>query len=326
MTRADLAAELGKSLDALLRAAYDLTREDGPDYHTYDQLAEAWATTRGTIAGLVRDWRAQNDRAQVGEECGPRAATGEDTPLQGFGVHILSQNDAGESSGETTSERVEHEANDDPPQREAERRPPASRVMMRAAVYDIETTDFGTEGYAGHLVTCCILPLESEDVITLSITFDEHENDLRLLREVAAALNSYDILIGHNIQAFDANWLNSRLMYHRLAVLNTSLVFDTYQVAKSLAIRTRKGLGNLLDYFGLEGVKTTIYRTSWNNIRSPYRGEFEHTLAEIEYHCQQDVIGNRNLFDVLYPYALSMRANPFKLSKMMSWQSQEANQ
>lgn len=195
---------------------------------------------------------------------------------------------------------------------------PAKRVLMQGAVYDLETTDFGTEGYAGYLICCCILPLDCDTMQTLSIRFDEHGDDRRLVREVAAALNEYDILIGHNIQSFDANFLNSRLMFHGYPVLNTSLIFDTYQVAKALSIKTRKGLGNLMDYFGLEGTKTTIFRTSWNNVRSPYVDEFNGAMTEILYHCGQDVEGNRRLFDILYPYALSMKTNPFKISKMLS--------
>lgn len=197
-------------------------------------------------------------------------------------------------------------------------RKPAKRVLMRGAVYDIETTDFGTEGYAGYVVCCCILPLDSDEVQTLSIRFDEHGDDRRLVQEIAAALNEYDILIGHNIAAFDANFLNSRLMFHGYPVLNTAMLFDTFQVAKALGIKTRKGLGNLMDYFGLPGIKTTIFRTSWNNVRSPYVDEFNDAMRDILYHCEHDVLGNRMLFDVEYPYALAMKTNPFKISKMIS--------
>jgi hypothetical protein len=194
----------------------------------------------------------------------------------------------------------------------------AKRVLMRAAIWDLETTDFGTEGYSGYVICCCILPLDTDDVKTLSIRFDEHGDDRRLVRELAAALNEYDIWIGHNLTAYDCNYMNSRLMFHGYPVLNTAMIFDTYQVAKALAIKTRKGLGNLLDYFGLPGEKTTIFRTSWNNVRSPYVDEFNEAMTEIQYHCGQDVMGNRALFDVLYPYSLAMKTNPFKISKMIS--------
>lgn len=194
-------------------------------------------------------------------------------------------------------------------------RPTPRRVNLRAAVYDIETTDFGTESYAGYLICCCILPLDGDDVQVLKLNFEDYYDDRRLLVETIKALGQYEILIGHNIAAFDAGFLASRLMYHGLPPMRTHLVFDTYQVARSLAIKTRKGLGNLTDYFGLEGEKTTIYRSSWNKIRSPRRDEFQTALDEIVYHCKEDVIANRQLFDVLYPYAISTGANPFKLSK-----------
>lgn len=197
------------------------------------------------------------------------------------------------------------------------RRVPARRVLMRGAVFDLETTDFGTEGYSGYLICCCVLPLDRDEVETHIIRYDEHGDDRRLVREVAGVLNGYEILIGHNIQAFDLNFLASRCMFHGLPLVSTALIFDTYQISKTLALKTRKSLGNLLDYFGLEGEKTSIYRTSWNNIRSPYLGEFNEAARDIAYHCEQDVIGNRNLFDTLYPYAMSLRTNPFKVSKLV---------
>lgn len=206
---------------------------------------------------------------------------------------------------------------DPDPDRPARRRALARRVLMRGAVFDLETTDFGSEGYSGYLICCCVLPLDSDDVQTYSIRYDEHGDDRRLVREVAGVLNGYEILIGHNIQAFDLNFLASRCIFHGLPLVNTALIFDTYQVSKTLALKTRKSLGNLLDYFGLVGEKTSIYPTSWNNIRSPYLGEFNEALKDIAYHCEQDVIGTRNLFDTLYPYAMSLRTNPFKVSKLV---------
>jgi len=197
------------------------------------------------------------------------------------------------------------------------KRKKASRVLLRAAVYDIEVTDFKTEGYGGIMIMCCVLPLDSERVKTFGLRFDDQRDDRRVMDEIRAELAQYDILIGHNIASFDANWLNSRLMYHGMSPMRTHLYFDTYQVAKGLGIKTWKNLGNLLDYFGLEGEKTSIYRTSWMNITSPHKSEFDRAYQDIQYHCEQDVIGNRNLFDVMYPYALANgRGNPFKLSKM----------
>lgn len=198
---------------------------------------------------------------------------------------------------------------------ETRNRPSAAPELLKAAVFDVETTSFGTSGYAEHLLACCILPLGSDKIETYAITFEDRGDDLRLLKEVVAALNQYTILIGHNCAAFDSNWLNSKLIFNRLPPLTTKLMIDTYQIAKALALKTSKGLGNLNDYFGLGGEKTTIYRTSWGRVFSPHKDEFETGISEIVSHCQLDVDANRRLFDWLMPYALSMGNNPVKLSK-----------
>lgn len=193
-------------------------------------------------------------------------------------------------------------------------------VLLKGAVVDIECTDFGTEGYSGYLVAVCVLPLGGESVITYRIEYDEHGDDRRLVREALDALSRYDIIIGHNLAAFDLNWLHSRWLFHDIRGSDVGdwprwLYADTYQMAKTTAVKTRKGLGNLGDYFGLGGEKTSIYRTAWNNVRSPYRGDFDEAMSDIIYHCQQDVTLNRNLFDALWIDALAQRNNPLKVSK-----------
>jgi hypothetical protein len=195
------------------------------------------------------------------------------------------------------------------------------RVTLSAAVFDLECTDFGTEGYAGYLICGCILPLDADKPDTIAIDFDEHGDDRRLVKELLAALGKYDIIIGHNVTAFDFNWLRSRWLHHAARGGDVGdwprrwVVMDTYQAARSTAVKTRKSLGNLGDYFGLEGEKTTIYRTSWNNVRSPYRQEFDATMHNVLYHCGQDVILNRNLFDIMWANSLSMGVSPLRFTK-----------
>jgi len=189
--------------------------------------------------------------------------------------------------------------------------------LLRAAIADIEVTDFNSEGFAGYLICVCILPLDAEIPQTYTIQHSEFGDDKRLLQDVSQALAEFDIIAGHNWSAFDYNWLLSKLMFYRLPPLRSHWIFDTYQVAKTMGLKTRKGLGNLVDYFGLEGEKTTIYRKSWNDIRHPNVDIFNKTLANIVYHCSEDVIANRNLLEVLLPYSMTMKTNPFKTSKML---------
>lgn len=190
-----------------------------------------------------------------------------------------------------------------------------------AVVFDIETSDFGTEGYIGKLLCCSFLSLATNQTTTLTLDFYD-KDDSRLLEEVAKKLAEYRFHIGHNIIMFDYGWLNSRLMYYGMPPLDVSMYFDTFQVAKSLNLKTSKGLGNLVDYFGLEGEKTRIYRTSWSGVFSKDETEYNETLTKIVYHCEQDVLANRNLYNSLHWYALQNgRESPWKVSKFRgtSW-------
>lgn len=211
------------------------------------------------------------------------------------------------------------------PERELKRRPPAERRMLEAAVFDLETTDFGTEGYEGHLLMCSILPLREDTPTTLSIKYEDRGDDSRLLVQVFEALWKYDVLIVQNGAAFDLNWLNSRRSYYGMPHLRTWLYFDTYQTAKSLGLATRKSLGNLGDYYGLDGEKTAVQKTSWSKVRSPYKEEFDAALESIIYHCEEDVKLTRNLWDVLFTEALVLSNNQFKKTKwatgVPSWSS-----
>lgn len=204
-------------------------------------------------------------------------------------------------------------------------RPTAPRRMMRTAVFDLETSDFQTNGYNGMLAGCCILPLDSDEIQTYRLSWEDHGDDRRVLLEIIEALWEFDILIGQNNAAFDLNFLNSRRMYYGMPRMRSWWYFDTYQTAKTLAISTGKSLGNMGDYFSLPGEKTKIMETSWSKMRSPYQAEFEHAMSQIFYHCQQDVVLTRNLFDVLMPESLLLANNQMKLSKwrtgIQSWEA-----
>ena len=126
------------------------------------------------------------------------------------------------------------------------------------------------------------------------------------------ALSRYDILIGHNIAAYDFNWLYSRTMYHGLPDPSKRwLYYDTYQASRRIAIKTRKSLEFLIDYFQLEGEKTRILPVSWGMIDSPKKKEFEKALEDIVYHCERDVEANEKLFYVLWERDRKARNLPF---------------
>lgn len=180
------------------------------------------------------------------------------------------------------------------------------RVLLRAAVFDIETSDFGSEGYEGFLLCCCILPVDGNEVQTIRLDFGDND-DQRVLVETVQALSAYDILIGHFIDGFDLPWLSSRLAYHNLPPYRRWFSIDTYKWARRVRLRTRKKLSTLIDYFQAPGIKTAVERTSWSHARSPFPGEFEAAMDDIIYHCENDVLANRQVFEALYPLVMHSR-------------------
>lgn len=195
-------------------------------------------------------------------------------------------------------------------------RPRAPRRMMRVGVFDIECQSFDAIGDDGVFTCGCILPLDSDEIITSRLELSDDNDDRRALADFIGQMWKFDILVGHNINAFDLNWINTRRKVHGMPDLRSWLLFDTYQAARSIAYASGgKSLGNLEDVFGLTGLKTTIRKQTWSGARSRDPERFEGVMAQVIHHCEQDVIGQRELFDVLLPDAMTLATGQFKASK-----------
>lgn len=186
------------------------------------------------------------------------------------------------------------------------------RVLLRSAVYDIETMDFKAGGITDHMICGAILPLDSDEVDTTVISWDDSRDDRRILADFIEKLSEFDILIGHNITAFDAGWLRSRLAYHGFPYPSKRWMhYDTYQAARRMAIKAdRKSLAFLCDFFRVPFVKTAVYPVAWSMVDSPNKAEFDQAIEHIVYHCKEDVKANRTLFDAIWPLDRSMQNLP----------------
>lgn len=182
------------------------------------------------------------------------------------------------------------------------RTPDYPQVQLKAAIFDIETTSFVAGGPQSHLVCMSILPLDAERPTTYSITFKDHRDDRRVLKESLEALAQFDIIIGHYIHGYDLPWLLSRLAYFGRTMPRSWVSYDTYAAARRIGLKDGKSLGNLGAYFGIEGVKTRIFRPDWLMVDSPFEADFNRIMEEIVYHCEEDVMLNRHVFYALYQY------------------------
>jgi hypothetical protein len=85
--------------------------------------------------------------------------------------------------------------------------------------------------------------------------------------------------------------------------------YDTYQAARRIPIATKKSLGGLMDFFKYKAAeKTQIMPLEWDRISSNKIKDFNDALygdgnsKGILFHCENDVIGNRYIYDVMMQY------------------------
>ena len=177
-------------------------------------------------------------------------------------------------------------------------------TTFRACVFDIECMDFKSDGYQDHLACVSFLPLEEgAEVYTIKVEFKDDRSDKDMLAETLSELAKYDIVIGHNVAGFDLNWLYSRAMYYGMKMPKDWLYYDTYQVAKTMAVKSAsKSLAGLCAYFGIDSHKTSVQKTEWTMVDSPVKAEYDYSMGEIVTHCENDVKANRELFNVLWQY------------------------
>jgi len=190
---------------------------------------------------------------------------------------------------------------------------------MRAAVFDVETTDLAAVG-AGVLMVVCVRPLSTQRTKTFRLDSYQFEPDNQfgimereeqaLLVDVLGELKKYDLLIGHNIDKFDIPYLRSRAFRLQTVSELWPFTYDTCKAFRRIGLRTvmngfgkpRAGLAHVVDFFGEKQEKNGIYPVQhwmaiWGNLRA--RTEALNALCE---HCARDTRMNA----AIYPALLDM--------------------
>jgi uncharacterized protein YprB with RNaseH-like and TPR domain len=187
---------------------------------------------------------------------------------------------------------------------------------MKAAVFDIETTDLCAVG-SGIVLCVGIRPLTTNRTRIFRVDQfdyepdDEHgilerqENDL--LYAVFDELDKYDMLIGHNIDGFDIPYLRSRAYQHKASWWSHPLTYDTYKGFRRTGFLTRQnGFGKpcasmdmVADFLGLAQLKTKIYPAEWwASIWGNKKQRLEAMDAIVD-HNERDVRLNAMMYPIL---------------------------
>ena len=181
---------------------------------------------------------------------------------------------------------------------------------FRVATFDIETTSLDAVG-AGVILCAVIKPQDGESVV---LRYDELKqnpgNDFRLVRQLLSELSQYEMLVGHNIERFDWNFIRTRAMIHGLPITFSPLAYDTLKAFKRTGFLTVPNmigkptgrLDHVVDMFGIPQMKTALYprehwKTVWGN-----KAQRKEAMDKLVEHCVYDVHMNEQVFYSLYPY------------------------
>lgn len=186
---------------------------------------------------------------------------------------------------------------------------------MRACVFDIETSSLEAVG-AGFIICVVIEPLGKKPI---GFRYDEYQCrpgfEGKMLKAILEELETYDMVIGHNIDKFDLPYLRTRAMVLGVPCNLHPISYDTLKAYRRLGYLSRPngfgkpsaGLGVVGDIMGVttkDNNKTVIGRSReqwkaiWENPKN--RGERTEALDEIMDHCKRDVSLNREVFNLLW--------------------------
>lgn len=174
---------------------------------------------------------------------------------------------------------------------------------MNVGIWDLETT--GLTAIMGRILTCSFVGLTDDPVVYRTDAKPwkgkTKIDDGPLAVAIRDKLETYDLIVGHNIRLFDIPLLNARLAKVNERPLRTHFVMDTMWAARQMRVGSSK-LVNLQKYFELAEEKTPI---SWETWQLASQGD-KAALEEVIDHNIQDVLVTRLLYWHVLPYVATL--------------------
>ena len=108
-----------------------------------------------------------------------------------------------------------------------------------------------------------------------------------LLKDVSARLLDCDVWLTHFGTWYDINFVNTRLLYHRLPIIPPSFShIDTWKVAKNRLKLRNNRLNTISEFLKTEESKNAIKPEQWIRALGGHRP----SMAYIVQHCRKDVV------------------------------------
>lgn len=132
-------------------------------------------------------------------------------------------------------------------------------------------------------IICICWKFEDEDKVH-HLTWNNGD-DREMLEKFTKVVDSADIVIGQNSDAFDIKWLRARCVYHGIEISPKFNSIDTMKLAKS-GFRFNS---NRLDYMGQYLGEGKKIKTEYNLWKEVVLNKDKEALAKMVDYCKQDV-------------------------------------
>lgn len=142
----------------------------------------------------------------------------------------------------------------------------------------------------------------------------DRRNDKAVVRQVHALLDEADIVVGHNVKAFDLGMLNARFAVHDLKLPTPYKIVDTLSVLRRHFKIPSRSLESALAYFKLAVCKKKQGFELWRDCLAGLPEAWDKMLA----YCGNDVTGTKALFEKLRPWVTSMNMGLYSEGSVLS--------
>jgi uncharacterized protein YprB with RNaseH-like and TPR domain len=164
--------------------------------------------------------------------------------------------------------------------------------------FDIETSPnigmFWTAGYKLNIshdniikeraIICICYKWEGDEKI-YSLTWDDDQDDKKMLEKFVVIANDADELVGHNGDKYDLAWVRTRCLFHGIPMFPNYVTIDTLKQARSKF----KFNSNKLDYIGkFLGLGEKIH-TSFDLWKDIVLNKDKQALEDMVTYCKGDV-------------------------------------
>lgn len=182
---------------------------------------------------------------------------------------------------------------------------------IKRLFFDIETSPniglFWTAGYKQTIspdniikerAIICICYKWADEKEVHYITWDDKQDDRKILEKFIKVANEADELVGHNGDKFDLPWIRTRCIYHNIPVFPNYVTIDTLKSARSKF----KFNSNKLDYIAkFLGIGEKIH-TGYDLWKKIVLEKDQESLNNMVTYCQNDVVLLEKVYNRMSSY------------------------